>query len=226
MLTFKTMRFEVLESGSVYMQCTDAADGGSSSRHFMWSAQEWPQLLAAQGVGPGDPGGRVFVDGYHICDATWPGVLKFIDTDEIPAGQSAGKAQMRFYVMQIPDEALRYIAARLAAVRSYDVTVEERERWDRLFGQGKGKVVTWIDPRIEARFQRDVTAPSLQRCLEHWTRVASNTTYRYDQNATLRITRDGEGYFVEVITPQSTRSMHGGWVNHGSEDAPSWSSHT
>jgi hypothetical protein len=281
MLTFKEMRFEVTESGGIYMMLRnqDAKEGERCGAHFMWSKEEWEAL-----VRPTRGGMSLFRDGYHLCDASWPGVLTFIDTDRVSELRtSLGKAEVSVFKMEITTEVLVIIDERLKqAIAEADrgerwhdgswkrrpfveVSVEDRAHWLGFYGQAKGSVTLRIDQECADRLEQDCLAderdnvrtirfpaetsierggdvverrrsdgPGLRAIVEQWKNIARNSTWKADERATLSISRDGDGYFVNALTPSGSSRLHGGWVKHydyapGGKDRLEtyhWSAHT
>lgn len=96
-------------------------------------------------------------------------------------------------------------------------------RWDRLYGQGKGKVALDCDDRtrssLDAALKED---ESLSDNYERLLAIAKNTTYSFCDVGTLYLSvcSDGREYSF------STAGMHGAIVDHGKDGKHDWSIHT
>ncbi len=164
------------------------------------------------------------------------------------AREVAGKATVNFCILQFPYFAqkvlLKYVdklvhqlltlpeeQRREGLILTLDQT--RRERWCRLYGQGKGQLQERLEPVVEEHLARclqeeqDVGGKSLEFALESLRAMARNSTHTFFETAVLQLWRDYDGFYFEAYRPNSTRIMNGGVIKHKNNDGSfTWSVHT
>jgi len=113
--------------------------------------------------------------------------------------------------------------------KSVEVSVLNRERWLRQYGQGTGKVeIDVASPEGAAFFTECRThgGETFTRCIENLKAIARNTTYRHTDVGTVKLSKDWDGFYFRIITPRGSCSLNGGVINHGRDGEHSWSTHT
>jgi hypothetical protein len=114
-----------------------------------------------------------------------------------------------------------------------DMTPAHVERALRLYGQGHGEVIFDFGdykPEETAAFMRECRAhggSTFSDSLFRVQTIARNSTWSVFQRATVRMSKDWDGFYWEARTPRGRRIMNGGIVNHGARDGGhNWSVHT
>jgi len=109
-----------------------------------------------------------------------------------------------------------------------DFSEAHRARICRLYGQGKGEVEWRCTPETrtliaDLRAENKGFADNIDR-LEQ---IAKNTTRGFHEHATVSISKDGNGFFWNALTPQGRSTLVGGLVNHARVPFEhDWSLHT
>lgn len=102
-----------------------------------------------------------------------------------------------------------------------------RDRWVRLYGFGKGKVVLDIDPQVQERFDEHMKNDQFQKRIEYLKQIALNSTIAFFETGTVKISKDWDGYYWRALNPHGQQRMVGGLVNHSREPGKfDWSIHT
>lgn len=190
-------------------------------------------------------------DGYHklqVYGDSW-----FFYDQELPSAET-GEMKCPFWNLELPRTFMKAIL-RLARKtwgfmaqaraepkndRRYDrpenVTVhvsgEEYARVCRLYGQGKGiaRLVlddTSADFLMSCAFDAaDKGDRSLAQGFNRILQIAKNTTRGFHQTASVRLSKDYNGFFWNALTPSGKSTMHGGLINHGKEGSHDWALHT
>lgn len=102
------------------------------------------------------------------------------------------------------------------------ISAAQIERWEKKFSQGSGSAKMNID-RTSQEFLDECLAKdngSLAESLSRLEAITKNATQRFWEVKEYRVSKDWDGFYFTV--PQ----FHGGIINHGSVDEPSWSIHT
>ena len=117
---------------------------------------------------------------------------------------------------------------------TFSIPWATRERWMRLYGQGTGSVVLDVVdgyPKIDA--VRDFYAECEQkggetfaRCVENLKAIGLNSTYRHTDTATVKLSKDLDGWYFRILRPDGRCTLNGGVVNHGRDGKHDWSTHT
>jgi hypothetical protein len=108
---------------------------------------------------------------------------------------------------------------------------EQMTKWNRLYGQGKGRVElvaddTTVERLLEASAESNGCDNSLAKNIERLVVIASNTTRGFHHTAKVVIGRDGRDFWFSCKSPDGRNVMNGGVINHGRSGPSDWSLHT
>ena len=113
----------------------------------------------------------------------------------------------------------------------FHISMENRERWSRQYGIGKGKVEVVAEPETIAYVEKCKAEgdKTFLHSLETVTRIARNTTSKHTESGKLHMSKysrhDGEINWC-AYTPQGVFRMNGGIIDHGKDGNHDWSVHT
>jgi hypothetical protein len=211
------------------------------SWYFCFSPKQWRQFV--------DGTGNAFADIGHLIRRDWSDAFTFVDMDPAPS-RDQGTMEVKYARIRCPQRLLDCIdrLLRLKQRREKNVRLElDPKRLARIcerYGQGTGKVKVVVDRETAQRLGKDILADlragkkrggvRLKNQVRNWIGIARNTTWAFNQTATLHINKDWDGYFVNALRPDGKSALHGGLINHGSREdketgevsPPDWSSHT
>lgn len=210
---------------------------GLQGMNFYMSGQEFLALTAGEWVTMSDIGYllRVFGESWTFWNL------------DCPTGET-GTASVPWRRLTVPRACLgRMREVGLQALADYDA--QEPTSWggrDNVridlhcalmeysdHGQGSGKLQVDCSPEcadalgMARRGATDASDDSWERCWEHISRIALNTTWAPTDVGVLRV--GIERSMVDGKAPNfvwSAGSLYGGLINHGTDDAPDWSLHT
>lgn len=92
------------------------------------------------------------------------------------------------------------------------------KRFEKRYTMGSGIVKLEISD--SEFFKECAKDPTFLRCQRQLVRIARNTTNRHWKKATIRLSKDWDGWFFQLP------GLHGGVINHGRDGKPDWSIHT
>jgi hypothetical protein len=194
---------------------------------FLMLGEEWRDLFEMHR--------SEFSDGMHhlhTFDESW----MFYDLD-VPR-EDTGVMPLRFTRLSVPHEARRQITARIeAAIDRYDSDersdtkwpisldfTEDLAEWSRDYGRGKGSIEIIADAGTRDALGTWRGDPTFDRCWESIEAIALATTNSIYDKAPIRIhARDWSG---RLEFAWSAGRLHGGIIDHGSDESPDWSVHT
>jgi hypothetical protein len=111
--------------------------------------------------------------------------------------------------------------------RDVDLSLARRQRWVKLYGQGKGQLQVTMPEESRAFFvECAARSPEFVERYENVERIALNSTVGFMETAKLKVFKDYDGFYWEALSPSGRRIMNGGIVNHGTTEKPDWSIHT
>lgn len=186
---------------------------------------------------------RNLVDGYHNLSVCGD-VVTFFDL-EIQYRESNGTMEVPFLTLELPRRFWMYLerVARFvwAQQRKADrdnrseryysrgnrfelpIPLETLERFQRRYGQGKGKVVQNLCPRI---VEKAAENPDVLRQVEHVTNIARNSTRSSYGVAEVSIYDDRESFYWVAKNPKGAVIMNGGINRHMEGERERWSINT
>jgi len=193
---------------------------------FLMLGEEWRDLFEARL--------SEFTDGYHklsIFDESWT----FYNL-EVPR-EDVGTMPIRYVRICMPHPVRRMIAERIAgAIARYDSLersdkwpavldlTPELEEWSEHYGRGKGSIDLQASTETRDALGRYSGEESFDRCMETVNGLALATTNSITDKAPVSLlVRDWSG---KAEFSFSAGRLHGGIINHGTEEAPEWSVHT
>lgn len=108
------------------------------------------------------------------------------------------------------------------------ITPERASRWLKLYGQAKGNVRLDMDDLTRNFLEEKLSEPNsnLRENIDRLVSIARNSTYKFYQTGIVRLSKDWNGFFFNILTPRGLSSLNGGVINHGTKDEPRWSIHT
>lgn len=198
---------------------------GLNSIWFVLTLEEWTTVLR------GDH--KAYSDGYHKLDVMGD-LWTFFDF-ELPM-QSAGVKEVRYLRAEMPRRARETLMlATAVGFRKYDnqepskwgykkkVTLDLApyvKEWSERYGQGKGSVYVECSEDAALRLSEVDGKGNFNDMFDRVKQIARNTTHSVDEVGVVRLYKDMDGFFWRA------GGMHGGLVNHGTEEEPYWSIHT
>lgn len=107
-----------------------------------------------------------------------------------------------------------------------------RERWDRQYGQGKGRIEVVMEEDTRAYLAECLEQPEdtrFRQCWEGVQNIARNSTWRWNETAHIQLHKYHRGgeFSWAVYNPKGSFIMNGGIIDHGKDGGkPDWSTHT
>jgi hypothetical protein len=215
MKSIKKLRFEIKKQ---FVVIRGEVEGPLRSIWFVFRHEEF-QAFA-------DGSRWTFEDGYHKLN-NFVEYCTFYDL-QIPSGEY-GEAKVPYFNVIIP-MFLRRAIARLAKrvvptlddgdVYEIEPTPERVERWMKLYGQGTGSVEVEVAEQVREQYEANVGRANFDENVARLKQIALNSTSCWLHNRKVHLSYDFAGFFFTVP------GMHGGLINHGTEESPDWSLHT
>jgi hypothetical protein len=101
------------------------------------------------------------------------------------------------------------------------------DRFVRLYGSGKGKVVLNMSDETRENFNKDMENAQFRDRVEHLKRIALNSTRGFFDCASVRINGGDGDYYWVAGDPSGRTILNGGLILHSRDSAnPEWSIHT
>lgn len=210
-----------------------ASEVGLQSLSFFMTLDEFEGLMDGRLTGCNDIGHNVRAcgDAFTFFDMEFPhdarGVLRVpYVTLSVP-----------YYVRRLLKRVVRMTLRRCAPDGdrlTVKLSPDNRERWARQYGPGTGEVAIDVVDRTEDGLCRafweacgTLGGETWERSVDQLRRIAQNGTARHTDVGTVRISKDWDGFYFQILDPSGRRTMNGGLINHGRDGAaPSWSLHT
>ena len=146
-----------------------------------------------------------------------------------------GKVEVPFVTITIPFHVRRILAraAHMAWAKcrvddnriTLDIPWKLRQRWDNRYGEAKGRVVMDCDSVVD-KLAKVGYNHKFEEMINRLRQIALNTTRRDSDTATVRLSNDMAGFFFNILDPKGRSALHGGLINHGTDENPDWSIHT
>lgn len=156
--------------------------------------------------------------------------------------EDCGRMEVPYVRIIVPKDVRAFIRQEIhEAIAEYDAKVEGLERpdwniksvkldytgnlavWSENYGQGKGTVKVQAYDEVRALLDQlyESKDPSFVRSWDTILNLARNTTHKREDVGFVHVHRESETVFL-----WSAGGLHGGLVNHGTDDDPDWSTHT
>jgi hypothetical protein len=171
-------------------------------------------------------------DGYHQL-IPFSELWTFYDTDRLFNGDVAGEGLIPYRRVTVPAPVQKFILDDIeAGIARYDAQGDKREKitldyserlaaWSDEYGQGKGSITIEGHLSAVAAIGQLGGEATFDRSWNSIERLALAETHSTSDCAPIKIFRESPTAFL-----WTAGRMHGGLINHGSEDAPEWSVHT
>ena len=216
------------------IKCNETDEPGLKSMWFFFSREEFESLVNGKS--------NSAIDGYHSLRA-FGDLWTFYDM-EWPR-ESKGVMKVPYFSIAFPQfiqELILKAAKRIWALyhQAFEMDPEGRfdrfrldlpqamrDRWVRLYGRGKGKVVLEVEPQVKERFDEHMTNEQFRQQIDYLKQVAQNMTIAFFETSKVVIQKDWDGYYFKEISPSGKVITVGGVVNHAREPGKfDWSTHT
>lgn len=239
MLTFKEMKLQVFRrengDGMIALFADKRMDLKDDDRHnnkvaglkylsFFMTYEEFTGLFSGKLGSVNDIGHNVRRNGE---------MFTFYDLDF--STHTYGNMIVPFVVLDIPFHICSILLKRVDEMLStcenggerkdIDLSYEERKQWMDTYGQGKGEITIDISSSstLEAYTERLMQgSESFYKNVEQLGNIARNTTYKSDDVGVVQLSKDWDGFYFRILTPEGKCTMNGGIVLHGD----TWSIHT
>jgi len=239
MLHFKSMAFKIFKredgEGVAILEMRDPivkVDGALDYVSFYFTHKELVSLFNRDR--------DIVTDLAHTC-RSYGEILTFYD---MPLEASPnGHCNVPYVNVAIPRYVQRVLLRAISRVLArcvpggerflFDIPLARRESWAKAYGQATGFVSVVMDDVTAKEYDtsvlRDLCAQRDGRFserIEHLRTIARNSTYSNRETAKIRLSRDGDGFFFQIVTPKGLTTLNGGVINHGTNASPDWSIHT
>jgi len=192
--------FKRHESGNTSLEI------GTSPMFFM-APDEWVSFVKG--------GYTVFRDIAYVLVSD-VSIVTFYDIPYVSGTE--GKVEVYYHRECIPHFMRKAADRILKRKQECEFSDADIKRFERRYTIGSGIAKLEIsDPEFFRECAKDQT---FLRCQRQLVRIARNTTCRYWQKATIRLSKDWDGWFFQLP------GLHGGVINHGRGGKPDWSIHT
>lgn len=179
--------------------------------------------------------GGTFSDGYHLL-RTFGELWTFFNLDQFP-NEASGIAPVAYTRLKMPRDIRERIAQDIEnALSLFDTSEPNKyghkeeiaidysdalEVWGSDYGQGTGKIEIEADTATRDLLGTYAGEKTFDRSWGTLERLALNTTHKKSDVGTIKIYTESPRAFM-----WSAGGMHGGLINHGTEESPDWSVHT
>jgi hypothetical protein len=198
---------------------------------FFMTEEEFTGVMKGEIGAVTDIGHNLRVDGERFT---------FFDLDLGYRHETRGIMRVPYVIMMVPYH-VRKILLR-AVQRTWnrclpdgdrlriDIPLATRERWLSKYGQGKGEVlIDLVNGEKTKEFFDECQAAggkTFSDCIDRLVAIARNTTFKNNERGVVKLFKDWDGFYFNILGPDGHSRMNGGVINHGRDGTHDWSTHT